>query len=833
MPKKKWNLNEIYVSERLQESLRPISGCVFTSVVAPMGYGKTTAINWYLEERAKAENIKVVRISVYSDNLMLFWKSVQDALARAGFDFLLDYPYPSDEAGGAFLADALCNGLAGETAVYAFIDDFHLITDSKVADYLCILAKRLPKNVHMIVASRDRFLPASGILRLGNSVYQIGIEKLRLNHTELAVYSHRCGMELTEDQIKDLLYFSEGWFSAIYINLCTLYEQGRLPDNNSDIYAMFIAALIDPLSQEQREFLAVMGMADEFTAEMAEFVTGRSDTEDMLNTLTRQNAFVTRLNDGQNYRFHHMMKECAQRVFATLDKTKQSEYLRRFGDWYVEKQQYIQAMDFYRRSESYDELLEVVQIDAGILLSSIKPDLVLSELDNCPAWIIKRHPFAILVLMRCMFNWRMIPKMMELKGLLMQAISENPDMDPAEKGNLLGECDLITSFLMYNDISAMSRLHRSASAQMSGIAISLSKNGGWTFGSPSVLMMFHREPGNLEKELTEMDECMPHYYKVTDGHGMGAEKIMRAEALLMQGRFDDSRIEMESAYPVCVRNGQTNMTLCCDFTGMRLTLCSDIQPRGTLAQRYEELLNHHNIAYINIWNATCAYYYSLTGELDKIPEIFREHRLSGVDILAPGRPMHEMIENQVYLAQGDYARVIGRCEGLLKVCEELHYALVKLHLLIQTAAAYERLGKEEKADEFLKMALEYAMPDSFLMPFVENYKYLKPVLERVGDASYAEFINRIAELGIKFEKRIGQKKESPARSSALAILTRREYDIVALMDKRLTNKEIAEKLFLSEGSVKQYINQIFSKLEIDGDRRTKRERLFEMYHQKV
>ena len=94
MSKRKWNLNTVYISERLQEGLRPISGCALTTVVAPMGYGKTTAVNWYLSERAKTEKIRVVRISVYSGNLMIFWKSMQDAFAHEGFDFLADYPYP-------------------------------------------------------------------------------------------------------------------------------------------------------------------------------------------------------------------------------------------------------------------------------------------------------------------------------------------------------------------------------------------------------------------------------------------------------------------------------------------------------------------------------------------------------------------------------------------------------------------------------------------------------------------------------------------------------------------------------------------------------------------
>ena len=121
MPKPRWKLNTIYISERLQESLRPISRCTMTTVVAPMGYGKTTAVNWYLEERAKAETLKIIRISVYSDNLAIFWKSVQEAFARAGFPFLREYPCPTDAAGGGLMVDDLCHELAGETSCYISI----------------------------------------------------------------------------------------------------------------------------------------------------------------------------------------------------------------------------------------------------------------------------------------------------------------------------------------------------------------------------------------------------------------------------------------------------------------------------------------------------------------------------------------------------------------------------------------------------------------------------------------------------------------------------------------------------------------------------------------
>ena len=826
MPKPKWNLNTIYISERLQESLRPISRCAMTTVVAPMGYGKTTAVNWYLSERAKAKTLRIIRISVYSDNLAIFWKSAQEAFARAGLPFLREYPCPTDAAGSGLLVDDLCHALAGETPCYIFIDDFHLLTDKRAALFLCMLANRLPANVHLIVASRDRFLPAAEAVRLGAKVYQIGTEQLRLNHTELAVYAHRCGTDLSDAQVESLLYSSEGWFSAVYLNLRTLSERGVLPSRHSDIYATFTAAMIDPLPEKQREFLAVMGLADEFTVEMAQCITGEADAGQILSLLTEQNAFVTRLPDGVTYRFHHMMKECAERRFLKLDAETQRLYWERFGLWYEQHRQYLHAIAAYRRSENYDALLRVIRSDAGILLASLKPEDVLDALGKCPAETLKAYPLAILVLMRRMFTWRQIPKMLELKALLLAAIEEHPELSEEERGNLLGECDLILSFLCYNDISAMSRLHRSASAQMSRPAISIQSGGGWTFGSPSVLMMFYRAPGELERELLEMDECMPHYYQVTNHHGQGAETIMRAEALFCQGRFTDAHIELERAYAQVKDNGQVNMALCCDFLSRRLSRYTDVEQRYTFAERYAELLRYHDAAWINLWSATSAYYHALRGETDKIPEIFSQHRLSTVNMLAPGKPMMEMIENQVYLAEGAYAKVIGRSAELLAVCEAMHYALVALHLRIQTAAAYEKLGKTEEARAWLEKALSDAAPDGLVMPFVENYDYIKPLLARETQSPLAAQIMALGEAA-------KARNTASARPAVFDALTTREYEIVELMGQRLSNREIAERLYLSEGSVKQYVNQIYSKLHIEGDTRTKRTQLAALLRQKT
>lgn len=825
MPRPKWTLNTIYISERLQERLRPISRCALTTVVAPMGYGKTTAINWFLAEKTKGGKAVAIRMSIYSEKLPMLWRSAQDAFRFAGLDVLSAFDFPTGEAAATLVLEELCRAFSsGKTAYYLFLDDFHLLRDERAVRFICRISARLPENAHLIVASRDRFLPAGEIVRLGGNLHQIGMEHLRLNHTELAVYAHRCGAELSEQQLEALLRSSEGWFSAIYLNLRALSERGRLPDASSDIFEMFTAAMIDPLPPGRQEFLAVMGLADEFTAEMARFVTENPETDAIIQDLTCQNAFVTRLPDSQRYRFHHMMKECALRKFRTLPEQSQICYWNRFGSWYGAQGQYLHALGAYGRSGNSDAALTIIEKDAGNLLSALHPEELLERLNACPEEVLTRHPTAILVLMRRLFTWRQIPKMLQLKALLERAIAESPDMPEEERGNLLGECDLIMSFLMYNDITKMSELHRSASRQMSRPAVTIQAGSSWTFGSPSVLMMYYRAPGELQKETREMHECMPHYYRITNGHGLGAELVMDAEASFMQGKLHEAEIGLARARAAIAGSGQENMALCCDFLELRL-LGSGGRRRLDVKARAEALLARHDVVLLNMFESILAYYYALLQEAEKIPDVFRLHRLDTVNYFAPGKPMMELIENQVYLAQGEFPRVIGRSEPLLSGCESLHYALVALHIRLQTASAYEALGNRAMARKLLVRALEDAEPDGFVLPFAENAPYLMnhySALSRELETPFAASVCELSERWLSRQQTSGSRQEP---IEALRELSESERSVAQLMALRKTNREIAETLFLSEGTVKQYINRIYSKLQLTGTAQEKRRAL--------
>ena len=231
--------------------------------------------------------------------------------------------------------------------------------------------------------------------------------------------------------------------------------------------------------------------------------------------------------------------------------------------------------------------------------------------------------------------------------------------------------------------------------------------------------------------------------------------------------------------------------------------------------------------WVNIFDSITAYYYALLGQEAQIPPLFRAHQLSTVNFLAPGKPMMDLIENQVYLVQGDYAKIIARSDALLQTCHGLHYSLVALHITLQTAAAYEALGKHAEAQTLLDTALSAAIPDQLLLPFVENFRYLPSV------SAPDSFLNRITDLASIQERRRLQLTRQDSHPDGFSVLTQRELELTALMAQRLTNREIAQRLFLSEGTVKQYINQIYSKLQITGDTRTKRKELLARMQEKT
>ena len=108
MARRKPDPGAIYVSPRLQASLEPMGRCALTTVTAPMGYGKTTAVNWFLAAQPPGS---AIRVSIYSDSLPALWESGRRAFRAAGLTVLEGFDCPTDPAATGLLVDTLCREL--------------------------------------------------------------------------------------------------------------------------------------------------------------------------------------------------------------------------------------------------------------------------------------------------------------------------------------------------------------------------------------------------------------------------------------------------------------------------------------------------------------------------------------------------------------------------------------------------------------------------------------------------------------------------------------------------------------------------------------------------
>ena len=168
--------------------------------------------------------------------------------------------------------------------------------------------------------------------------------------------------------------------------------------------------------------------------------------------------------------------------------------------------------------------------------------------------------------------------------------------------------------------------------------------------------------------------------------------------------------------------------------------------------------------------------------------------------------------------------MIGRSEGLLKSCQAIPYLLCELHIHIQLAAAYYALNRQKDAEEELRTAVEIAVPDGILLPFVENGVYLRELLTAM-QRKYPQQISAILACADEMEN---VKRGLSGNNSADLGLTESELAIARLIAQRKTRKEIADTLYLAEHTVKNKLTHIYDKLHISGKPTEKREQLTKM-----
>jgi LuxR family maltose regulon positive regulatory protein len=184
-----------------------------------------------------------------------------------------------------------------------------------------------------------------------------------------------------------------------------------------------------------------------------------------------------------------------------------------------------------------------------------------------------------------------------------------------------------------------------------------------------------------------------------------------------------------------------------------------------------------------------------------------------------------IIQCRVLVAQGTMAALREAKEklrGHWQFCQATHNTPQRIEILLLQAMAWQKQDQTKEALAVLERAVTLGRPGGYIRPFVSLGKRMADLLRRLSQHDNAGgYIRRILAAFDAYETVGGQddpshqSEQQPwGRNQALAKpLTGRELEVLSFMGRGLSNKEVADRLFISLETVKKHAVNIYRKLD--------------------
>ena len=152
-----------------------------------------------------------------------------------------------------------------------------------------------------------------------------------------------------------------------------------------------------------------------------------------------------------------------------------------------------------------------------------------------------------------------------------------------------------------------------------------------------------------------------------------------------------------------------------------------------------------------------------------------------------------------------------------KLLHELYESAIQLGatLIVIQIHIYQALAadNEESALSFLAEALTMAEPEGVIRFFVDEGKMLKPLMKKalilgITPGFTKKLLNIIE---VEEQQRLHKGKEGTI-SPIQELLSKRELEVLGFLVEGFSNRQIADRLIISQGTVKTHVHNIFEKL---------------------
>lgn len=857
---------------QLYERLNAGLHLALTLVSAPAGYGKTTLLASWLRHCS----LPTSWLSLDEDNNDLCcFASYFVAAIRTVFPeacprtaALAVAQIPSVHTLATVLASELELLPARMTLI---LDDIHEINNQAVLELLAILVRHPLRTVHFVLAGRkDPFLPIAR-LRARGQMTDLRISDLRFSRSEIIDYLNRSLlMELPSSAIDILEEETEGWISGLHLATLSI-------STTQDSEALFrklrfgYRYIMDYLGEEviaglepaNRDLLLLTSLPECFCASLCDAMLGTGAMAPsgaaFLSWLERSNLFVGPLDEsGEWFRFHPLFRRLLRRLLNSRHGTQEIIACHiRISAWYSKHGLLADALDHVLEAGDEEAALALVELNLPDVLMREDRQTLERWLCRLPDHLVLRHPSMLMVKafsLELQGRITLVPPILERIEVLLA--SGQVTISDRTRQFLYGEIELLKSLAACagRDFSGCVG-HASTALQVAPA------NDDFVRGNASIVAALAKHwMGHSEQALAELELALATCADTADGYasylrlalafahalaGNWASAMRAAETVISSGTASEKWISVGWAYFLLGVSAYERNNL--DTARHYFTAVNRLHRQVHTKANHMALLGHASVCLTS----------EALDEADEMATIALElaNETGSPEMIAASRSQIA----QLALAQGElsiaeqylstvtsskevvlwtaFASTLTYAEfllamqtetSLLKAAEMLERYLSWaeesrqmpqiVYALVLQAAVLKIMGRSKTALRSLHRAVEIAAPRGFVHVFLRKGKELAELLRELARKGVAPiFIDQVlaALYRLKSVPEVSPKVARPPQSlEMIEALTFREQEVLQFLAQRMSNKEIAEQLFITTGTVRSHTANIYQKLQV-------------------